>query len=330
MGVLSGGATVDMVAERTETAVPALAPAVPTVSEGRQTRGRSNVPGQLVAYGVVLLVCFISLFPLYWMIINSFRQDANITAGVSLWPDGGVFHLSNYSTAWTAVGYPFQLYLLNSFVLAVAVVIGTVLSCTAVAYGFARFRFPGRELLFAIVISTMMIPYVVTLIPQYAEFINIFGWGSGGQFLIWDNFFQFFPQIVPAFFGSPVWIFLLRQFIRSIPFDLDEAAKIDGAGPMRILWKIIVPEIRPALAAVIVLNFIGKWNDLLGPLIYLKDPKNATIELALLGYESRYSTGTNWGELMAMSLVAMTPILIVYFFASKQIIQGVTLSGVKG
>ena len=319
-----------MAAEQTQTVVPALAPAVPAVSEGHQSRGRSTIPAQLVAYGVVLLVSFISLFPLYWMVINSFRQDADITAGVSLWPEGGVFHLSNYSNAWTGLAWPFQVYLVNSFMLSVAVVIGTVLSCTAVAYGFARFRFPGREWLFAIVISTMMIPYVVTLIPQYAEFINIFGWGSGGHILFWDNFFQFFPQIVPAFFASPVWIFLLRQFIRSIPFDLDEAAKIDGAGPLRILWKIIVPEIRPALAAVIVLNFIGKWNDLLGPLIYLKDPKNWTIELALIGYEGRYGSGTNWGEMMAMSLVAMTPILIVYFFASKQIIQGVTLSGVKG
>lgn len=308
---------------------PALARAVPVVSEGAGGgKGHGQLLAQTRAYAVVLLVSFISLFPFYWMIVNSFRQDADITAGVALWP--GVFHLSNYSTGWTALEWPFQVFLINSFMLSIAVVVGTVLSCTLVAYGFARFRFPGRGALFAIVISTMMIPYVVTLIPQYAEFINVFGWGSGGHFLFWDNLFQFFPQIVPAFFGSPVWIFLLRQFIRGIPFDLDEAAKIDGAGPLRILWKVIVPEVRPALAAIIVLNFIGKWNDLLGPLIYLKDPKNWTIEVALLGYESRYSTGTNWGELMAMSIVTITPILIVYFVASKQIIQGVTLSGVKG
>jgi multiple sugar transport system permease protein len=310
---------------------PALAQAAPKGAEGtlpRPPKGSSRIPAQTSAYAVVLLVSFISLFPLYWMVVNSFRQDTDIMNGVALWP--GVFHLSNYTAAWTGLGLPFQIFLINSFMLSIAVVVGTVLSCTLVAYGFARFRFPGRGALFAIVISTMMIPYVVTLIPQYAEFIDVFRWGSGGHFLYWDNLFQFFPQILPAFFGSPVWIFLLRQFIRGIPFDLDEAAKIDGAGPLRILWKVIVPEVRPALAAIIVLNFIGKWNDLLGPLIYLKDQHNWTIEIALLGYESRYSTGTNWGELMAMSLVTIIPIVVVYFFFSKQIIQGVTLSGVKG
>ena len=177
---------------------PPVAAAIPKTSTKSRPKGRSPIPAQIVAYGVVLLVCFISLFPLYWMVITSFRQDANIQAGVSLWPEGGVFHLSNYATAWTGLEWPFQIYLLNSFMLSLAVVVGTVLSCTIVAYGFARFRFPGRGPLFAIVIATTMIPYVVTLIPQYAEFINIFGWGSGGSFLIWSNFFQFFPQIVPA------------------------------------------------------------------------------------------------------------------------------------
>ena len=155
--------------------------------------------------------------------------------------------------------------------------------------------------------------------------------GGGGSILIWNNFFQFLPQIVPALFGSPVWIFLLRQFIRGIPYDLDEAAKIDGAGALRILWKIIIPELRPALAAITVLTFIGKWNDLLGPLIYLQDGKNYTVEIALLEFFSRYQGGGGaWAYFMALSFVTMIPIIILYFFASKQIIQGVTLSGVKG
>lgn len=322
-----------MAIQQEETTIHAVA--TPDTGSGQKfvpappRRDRPRVGSQVMAYTAVLIVAFISLFPLYWMVINSFRSDNNILSNVVLWPES--FTLGNYTRAWTALAYPFQVFIFNSFLVTIGVVVGTVISCTLVAYGFARFRFPGRSFLFAFILSTMMIPYAVILIPQYAEFINIFGWGSGGHIGFYDNFFQFLPQIVPAFFGSPVWIFLLRQFIRGIPYDLDEAAKIDGAGPLRILWQIIIPEIRPALAAVIVLNFIGKWNDLLGPLIYLQDPKNWTIEIALLGYFSRYSgAGTNWGEFMAMSLITMTPILILYFFASKQIIQGVTLSGVKG
>jgi multiple sugar transport system permease protein len=300
----------------------------PTPRDSAPVRRKSNFGGQIGAYTAVLIVSFISLFPFYWMVVNSFRSDADITRTVALWPEA--FHFDNYARAWTSQQYPFQVYIFNSFAMSIAVVIGTVISCAIVAYGFARFRFPGRDLLFAFVLSTMMIPYAVILIPQYALFINVFHWGGGGSIGPYNNIFQFFPQVIPAFFGSPVWIFLLRQFIRGIPYDLDEAAKIDGAGPLRILWRIIIPEVRPALAAIIVLTFIGKWNDLLGPFIYLQDPRNWTIEIALLGFFSRYASGGQWAEFMAMSLITMAPILLLYFFASKQIIQGVTLSGVKG
>jgi multiple sugar transport system permease protein len=310
--------------------IPGAPPVVEvrTVAQLPSRRGRR---GPIAAYAVVALISFISLFPLYWMAVNSLRADADISSGISLWPES--FHWSNYATAWTALEYPFQVFILNSFVLSLLVVIGVVISCLLVAYGFARFRFPGRNFLFALVISTTMIPYAVMMIPQYAEFVNIFHWGSGGHLFGRSNVFQFLPIIVPAYFGSPVFIFLLRQFIRGIPYDLDEAAKIDGAGPLRILWTIIFPAVRPALAAVVVLQFIGTWNDLLAPLIYLQDPHNWTIEIALLGYFSRYTSstsGSNWAEFMAMALVTMTPILALYFAASKQIIQGVTLSGVKG
>jgi len=273
-------------------------------------------------------VSFISLFPLYWMLVNSVRKDADINSGVTLWPEA--FHWDNYATAWTALAYPFQTFIINSFVLSFLVMVGVAASSLLVAYGFARFRFPGRNLLFALVISTTMIPYAVMMIPQYAEFINVFHWGQGGNLFGRANVLQFLPIIVPAFFGAPVYIFLLRQFIRGIPYDLDEAAKMDGAGPLRILWTIIFPAVRPALIAVVVLQFIGTWNDLLAPLIYLQDPQNWTIEIALLGYFTRYAGAGNWAEFMAMALVTMTPILLLYFFASKQIIQGVTLSGVKG
>lgn len=293
-----------------------------------QRPGRPRLGGQVGAYIAVAIVSFISLFPLYWMLVNSVRKDADISSGVTLWPES--FNWSNYSTAWNALAYPFQTFIINSFVLSFLVMVGVAASSLLVAYGFARFRFPGRSFLFAFVISTTMIPYAVMMIPQYAEFINVFHWGQGGNLFGRPNVLQFLPIIVPAFFGAPVYIFLLRQFIRGIPYDLDEAAMMDGAGPLRILWTVILPAVRPALIAVVVLQFIGTWNDLLAPLIYLQDPQNWTIEIALLGYFTRYASSANWAEFMAMALVTMTPILLLYFTASKQIIQGVTLSGVKG
>lgn len=308
------------------------APTAPVASTtGLSTTGPSAGPksgsrSRLFAYLGLAFVTFFSLFPLYWMLENSLRSQSDASNGVSLWPES--FNWSNYSTMWNALTYPFHVFLINSFIMSALVTLGTVASCALVAYGFARFSFPGRELMFYFIIATTMIPYAVMLIPQYALFINVFHWGSGGSAFGYENLFQFLPQIVPAFFGSPFFIFLLRQFVRGIPYDLDEAAKVDGAGPLRIFWTIILPELRPALAAVTVLTFIGKWNDFLGPLIYLTDSHNWTIELALNGFIGRYSTVFNLQ--MAASLMSMAPIVIVYFLASKQIIEGVTLSGVKG
>jgi multiple sugar transport system permease protein len=304
----------------------AAAPAAGLSAISPRGRTRARGTSRITAYAVVVLLCLFSLFPLYWMLENSLRSESDANSSVSFWPEE--FHWSNYSTMWNSLTYPFHIFLINSFVMAGLVTIGTVASCSLVAYGFARFRFTGREFLFAIIIATTMIPYAVMMIPQYAMFINFFHWGSGGSAFGYHNLFQFLPQIVPAFFASPFWIFLLRQFIRGIPYDLDEAAKVDGAGPLRIFWTIILPELRPALAAVTVLTFIGKWNDFLGPLIYLTDAHNWTIELALNSYIGRYSTIFNLQ--MAASLMSMLPIMIVYFFASRQIIEGVTLSGVKG
>jgi ABC-type glycerol-3-phosphate transport system permease component len=319
------------VATQSVVSTPSPAVSTPPLLRAGKDSGRHHYGSQTVAYASVLIISFISLFPLYWMVINSFRSDADISSGIAFWPES--WHFSNYSDAWNALAYPFQTFIINSFVVSILVVIGVALSSILVAYGFARFEFAGRGFLFGLVISTTMIPYAVMMIPQYAEFINVFHWGSGGSAFGRDNIFQFLPIIVPAFFGSPIYIFLLRQFIRGIPYDLDEAAKIDGAGPLRVLWSIIVPAVRPALAAVVVLQFIGTWNDLLAPIIYLQDPQNWTIEIALLGYFSRYASstsGSNWAEFMAMALVTMLPIVVIYLSASKQIIQGVTLSGVKG
>ncbi len=313
MGVQGTGASTPLVTTPVVAASPLKTP-----------RHRSG--SKTAAYAGLAFVTLFSLFPLYWMLENSLRTESDANSSVSFWPES--FNWSNYSTMWNALTYPFHVFLINSFVMSGLVTLGTVASCALIAYGFGRFRFPGREVMFYFIIATTMIPYAVMLIPQYALFINVFHWGSGGSAFGYDNLFQFLPQIAPAFFGSPFFIFLLRQFVRGIPYDLDEAAKVDGAGALRIFWTIILPELRPALAAVTVLTFIGKWNDFLGPLIYLTDTHNWTIELALNGFVSRYSVVFNLQ--MAASLMSMAPIVIVYFLASKQIIEGVTLSGVKG
>jgi len=306
-------------------ALPATMPKLPRRRRVLPARGFGS---KLAAYVVVVLISIASVFPLYWMVENSLRTAVGAGTNVTLVPKAP-FEWSNYSTMWNYLPYPMSTFLLNSFILAGLVTLGTVISSALIAYGFARFRFFGREAFFGVIISTMMIPYAVMMIPQYALFINFFHWGSGGSLFGYHNLFQFLPQIVPAFFGSPIFIFLLRQFIRGIPFALDEAAMVDGAGPLRIFWKIILPELRPALAAVMVLTFIGKWNDFLGPLIYLQDPHNWTVELALNGFVGRY--GTSYLNLqMAASVIAIAPIAIIYFIASRQIIQGVALSGVKG
>ena len=327
-------------AVRNESTAPVGIPPVAVAPSARVRRGRyrgmgGGSGGSIGAYVVVFVVCFFCLFPLYWMFENSLRNDVGAQTSITIIPREA--HWDNYQRMWTALEYPFHVFLINSFVVAGMVTIGVTLSCAIVAYGFARFRFPGRDVLFYFIIATMMIPFAIMMIPSYAHFINVFHWGNGGVIHLpgwtgvgtYQNAFQFLPQIVPAFFGSPVFIFLLRQFIRSIPYDLDEAAKVDGAGPLRILWTVIMPAIRPALTAVVVLNFIGKWNDFLGPLIFLQDPHNWTIELALNGFVGRY-TVTFFNLQMAASLMSMLPIVVIYFFASKQIIEGVTLSGVKG
>jgi multiple sugar transport system permease protein len=318
----------------TELGPPPGAPAVALpVGALKQPRRRPTLPARglgsrLAAYLAVLLISIASLFPLYWMVENSLRTAVDAGANVTLIPKTP-WQWSNYSTMWHYLPYPMSTFLINSFVVAGLVTIGTVISSALIAYGFARFRFRGREVFFAVIISTMMIPYAVMMIPQYALFINFFHWGSGGSLFGYHNLFQFLPQIVPAFFGSPIFIFLLRQFIRGIPYTLDEAAMVDGAGPLRIFWKIILPELRPALAAVMVLTFIGKWNDFLGPLIYLQDPHNWTVELALNAFVGRYGT-SNLNLQMAASVIAIAPIVFIYFIASRQIIRGVTLTGVKG
>ena len=224
----------------------------------------------------------------------------------------------NYSGALAAL--PFGRYLFNTTVITASVLVLTLVSCTLVAYGFSRLRFPGRDLLFALCISTMMLPGQVTMIPLYMAYAKL-GWVD-----------SYLPLIVPSLFGSPFYIFLLRQFFLTIPREYDEAALLDGAGRLRIYWSIVLPLARPALATVALFCFIGTWNDFFGPLIYLNSPEKATLTLGLNMLKSQVmgSGSVQWHILMAASVLVMLPNVIVFFIAQKQFIRGIQIGGLRG
>jgi ABC-type glycerol-3-phosphate transport system permease component len=265
----------------------------------------------LAALGVVFAV------PFLWMFSVSLHDLAGVFAEPFKWMPEKL-HWRNYVDAVQIL--PFGRYLLNTVVITVCVLLGTVLSSSLVAYGFSRLQFRGRNKLFILCMSTMMLPGQVTMIPLYIMFAEI-GWVD-----------TFLPLIVPAFFGSPFYIFLLRQFFLTIPREYDEAAVLDGASHLRIYWSIILPLARPALATVALFAFLGTWNDFFNPLIYLNSPENATLTLGLDMMKSQVmGTGvTQWHLLMAASLLVMLPNIILFFFAQQHFMKGIQVGGLKG
>lgn len=215
------------------------------------------------------------------------------------------------------LGYiPFLQYGRNTLYIAILSVLGTVLSNSLVAYGFARINWPGRNIAFALTIATMMIPFPVLMVPVYVIFKSL-GWVGTPK-----------PLWVPAFLGSAFNIFLLRQFFMSVPFELSDAAKIDGCSEFRIFRDIILPLAKPALAVVALFNFMHVWNDFLGPLIYLTDQKTYTLAYGLQAYQSQHG-GTQWPLLMAAATIVVLPVIVLFFFAQKTFIQGITVTGMK-
>lgn len=223
-------------------------------------------------------------------------------------------HTANYSEGIAA--FPFPRYLLNTLVICLLSVLGTVLSCSLVAYGLTCIEWRAREWLFWVMLATMMLPAQVSMIPLFLTF----------KALGWIN--TILPLVVPSFLGNAFFIFLLRQFYRSVPRDLIEAARIDGCGELAIWARIMVPLSRPALAMVALFTFIGAWNDFLGPLIYLMDERKYTLSIGLAMYQNQYNS--EWGQMMAMSLLMTVPVIVIFFFTQKTFIQGVKLSGIKG
>ncbi|WP_424237474.1 carbohydrate ABC transporter permease [Bhargavaea ginsengi] len=257
----------------------------------------------LLAAGSILM-----LSPLWWMLVTSVKTMQEVmTYPPAFWPES--WNWSNYMKTWEAA--PFDLYTINTLTITILVVIGNVFVNSFIAYGFAKIPFKGRNVLFAIVLSTMMIPGFVTLIPQYVLFAK----------LQWLN--TYYPLVIPAFFGSAFNIFLLRQFYMTIPDELIEAAKMEGASHFWIWWKIGLPLTKPALATVAIFSFNGAWNDFLGPLLYLNDENLYTLQLGLQVFKGQMST--QWNYLMAGSLLVLLPVIILFFFFQKYFIQGINL-----
>ena len=252
------------------------------------------------------------LLPLFWAISASLKPDYQVLAVPPQWiPDPFVWR--NYPDALTYV--PFGRYMLNTLWVALWATFGSLLSCTIVAYGFARLKAPGKKFFFILMLSSMMLVEPVRIIPLYIQF-NALGWTN-----------SYLPLIIPAFFGSPFYIFLLRQFFMNIPKQLEEAALLDGANRWQILTRIILPLTRPALAAIAIFQFQGVWNDFLQPLIFLGDQTKFTVSLGLNFFSAGYDT--EWSQLMAAALVSLLPMLVLFFFAQKQFIQGISMGGIK-
>jgi multiple sugar transport system permease protein len=266
-----------------------------------------------VVYAMLIAGSLMFLLPLVFALTSSFKTNGQIMEIPPRWiPDP--FHWQNYPEALTYI--PFAKYTLNTLIIAAGAITGNLISCTIIAYGFARLKAPGKNFLFILMLSTMMLVEPVRIIPIYIIFSKL-GWVD-----------SFLPMIIPAFFGSPFYIFLLRQFFMCIPRELEDAALIDGANRLQILWKIIVPNAKPALAAVAIFNFQGVWNDFLYPLVFLHNQNNYTIALGLSFFRSTYSV--QWGYLMAASVVALLPMVIIFFLAQKTFIEGISFSGIKG
>lgn len=266
-------------------------------------------------HAALIAVSFVMLYPLLWMVASSFREESEIFTDLSLIP--GSLDPRNYLEGWTALQESFSLFYWNSFVVAFLVVIANAMSCSVTAYAFARLEFPGRKIWFALMLGTLMLPYHVTLIPQYVLFLNL-GWID-----------TFLPLVVPKFLAADAFfIFLMVQFFRGIPRELDEAAAMDGCGPWRIYWRIILPLSTPVLATTAIFSFLWTWNDFFGPLIYLNDVLLHTVPLALRSFTD--STGQSaWGQLFAMSVLALMPVFLFFLVFQKLIIEGVAMSGMK-
>jgi multiple sugar transport system permease protein len=280
-------------------------------------RRRRELWQTVVYHAAVGGLGFVMLYPILWLFASSFKGPSEVWTDVmSLIPRR--FNLQNYVTGWQGFGgITFATFYKNSLIYAGVGTVAAVLSSALVAYGFARIRFAGRNFWFTCMLLTLMLPYQVLIIPQYVFFTKV------------GLINTFYPLLLPRFFGMAFFIFMIMQFIRGIPRELDEAAEIDGCSQFGIFFRIILPLIRPALITATIFSFYWTWEDFLTPLVYLNEPKLYTISVALRSFADA-SGSTDWGAIFAMSALSLVPVLVVFIVFQRYLVQGISTTGMKG
>lgn len=280
----------------------------------KRTLRRRAIVREIILQAILIILGFSFLMPFLWLLSTSLKSNNQIFASPPVWIPNPIVW-SNYRRALEY--FPFFRFLKNTLYITTFNVIAAIFAPSFVAYGFARIKWPGRDFLFLLLLSTMMIPSQVTMIPVFVMFKKI-GWVG-----------SFKPLIIPSFFGGGAFaIFLMRQFFMTIPQELVDAAKVDGCSHLYIYWRIMMPLSRPAIATLGVFAFIGSWRDFLGPLIYLQDERQYTLAIGLRYFFNQY--GAEWAYLMAASAVVSLPMIIAFFLAQRTFIQGITFTGIKG
>ena len=283
--------------------------------DSRLERFGSTRRSRFARHLTLCLVGAVMMYPLLWLVSASVKPSGIIFKELSLWPSQ--WDLSNYPDGWVALPQSFNVYLMNSLVIVTISIIGNLFSCSLAAYGFARLDFAGRRLFFVLMLGTLMLPVHVLLVPQYIMFAQL-GWIN-----------TYYPLLVPHFLATNAfYIFLMVQFMRALPRELDDAARIDGCGPFRTFWKIIVPLSWPAFATTAIFTFISVWNDFFAPLIYLTDQELYTVPLALRQFMDSEGQ-SQWGQMFAMSFVSLAPVIGFFIAGQKYLVKGIATTGFK-
>lgn len=270
---------------------------------------------RFIRHTLLCLVGLVMMYPLLWMVSSSLKDDNKIFTSFGLWPAG--WNFSNYAKGWMALDHPFHVYLINSLIIVVLTIVGNLLSCAMAAFAFSRLQFVGRKLFFAMMLGTLMLPHHVLLVPQYILFAKL-GWVN-----------TYLPLFVPNFLATNAFfIFLMVQFMRALPKELDEAARIDGCGPFTTFWKIILPMCTPAFATTAIFTFISTWNEFFSPLLYLTQSELYTVPLALRQFMDSEGQ-SSWGQMFAMSVVSLAPIVGFFIAGQKYLVKGIATSGLK-
>jgi multiple sugar transport system permease protein len=294
--------------------VSAPAEIAPQPSELRYRARRISY--KVLMYALLLGVCGFILLPVGWMLTAALKPDLEpVFTPTPEWFPSEFWEWDNFRRVLTEV-MPFLRYMINTTIIVVANIIGVLISCSLVGFAFARLRFRGSKVLFYILIVTMLIPWQALMVPQFLMFVKLGWYGT------------YLPLIVPSFTGTAFFIFLIRQYMRTIPKDLDDAARVDGLNTWQIFWRIILPLSTPVLTVCAVFTFLWNWNNLLGPLIYLDSDEKFTVAIGLANIVTR--SDTPWNLAMAANLITILPVVIVYFFVQKRLIGGIASVGLKG